>query len=75
MSKVTIDRESCISCASCWTECPSFFEENPDDSFSMIKEQFRIEKSIRVGEAPEDLAGCVQEAADLCPVQIIRVDV
>jgi len=40
----------------------------------MIKEQFRKEKSIRVGEVPEDLAGCVKEAADLCPVQIIRID-
>lgn len=74
MSKVTIDRESCISCASCWTECPSFFEENPDDSFSMIKEKFRIDNKINTGNAPEDLAGCVQEAADLCPVQIILVE-
>jgi ferredoxin len=74
MPKVTIDRESCISCASCWTECPSFFEESPVDSFSMIKEKFRKEKSINIGDAPEDLAGCVQEAADLCPVQIIRVE-
>jgi ferredoxin len=74
MSKVTIDRESCISCASCWTECPSFFEENPDDSFSMIKEKFRIDNKINTGNAPADLAGCVQEAADLCPVQIILVE-
>jgi len=75
MPKVTIDRESCISCASCWTECPSFFEENPDDSFSMIIEKFRTGKKINEGEVPEDITGCVQEAADLCPVQIIHVDV
>jgi len=75
MPKVTIDRESCISCASCWTECPSFFEENPDDSFSMVRAEFRKGKSINEGEAPDDLAGCVQEAADLCPVQIIQVGV
>lgn len=74
MPKVTIDRESCISCASCWTECPSFFEENPGDSFSMVNERFRKGKSISEGEAPEDLAGCVREAADLCPVQIIRIE-
>ncbi len=74
MPKVTIDRESCISCASCWTECPLFFEENPDDSFSMVRKEFRKEKSISTGEAPAGLAGCVQEAADLCPVQIIRID-
>jgi ferredoxin len=74
MPKVIIDRESCISCASCWTECPSFFEENPDDSFAMVKEEFRKGKKINEGEAPEDLVGCVQEASDLCPVQIIHVE-
>ena len=40
----------------------------------MIKEKFRIDKKINTGNAPEDLAGCVQEAADLCPVQIILVE-
>jgi ferredoxin len=73
MPKVTIDRDNCISCASCWTECPSFFQENPDDSFSMVREEFRIGKKINEGEVPGDLIGCVQEAADLCPVQIIFV--
>jgi ferredoxin len=74
MPTVTIDREGCISCASCWTECPAFFEENPDDTFSMICEKFRVGKKINRGEFPDDLATCVQEAADLCPVQIIHVD-
>jgi len=32
-------------------------------------------KEISVGEIPGYPAGCVQEATDLCPVQIIRVDV
>jgi hypothetical protein len=40
----------------------------------MVKENFRKGKNISVGEVSEDLSGCVQEAADLCPVQIIRVD-
>jgi ferredoxin len=40
----------------------------------MVKERFRKGKSISEGEAPEDLAGCVREAADLCPVQIIRIE-
>ena len=69
MSKVTIDRESCISCASCWTECPSFFEENPDDSFSMVREEFRKGKDINAGEVPEDLAAlCAGSCGPLsCP--------
>ena len=34
----------------------------------MVKENFRKGKNISVGEVSEDLAGCVEEAADLCPV-------
>ena len=41
----------------------------------MVRAEFRKGKSINEGEAPDDLAGCVQEAADLCPVQIIQVGV
>jgi len=41
----------------------------------MIKEEFRNGKDINTGEVPEDLVDCVQQAADLCPVQIIHVDV
>lgn len=41
----------------------------------MVRAEFRKGKSISEGEAPDDLAGCVQEAADLCPVQIIQVGV
>lgn len=74
MPRVTIERESCISCASCWTECPSVFEENQEDSFSVLREEFRAGKAIGAGEVPEDLAPCAREAADLCPVQIIRID-
>ena len=40
----------------------------------MVREEFRKGKDINAGEVPEGLAACVQEAADLCPVQIIRID-
>lgn len=39
----------------------------------MVREEFRIAKKINEGEVPGDIIGCVQEAADLCPVQIIFV--
>jgi ferredoxin len=71
--KVTIDRDDCISCATCWSTCPEFFEENPDDFISQVIEQYRLNDNPGEGEAPQDLADCVQDAADGCPVQIIRV--
>jgi len=71
--KVTIDRNECTSCGSCWETCPSFFEENPEDHFSQVFEKFRSGRTIAEGTVPSDQEPCVREAADLCPVQIITV--
>ncbi|MDD1683143.1 MAG: ferredoxin [Methanoregula sp.] len=71
---VSIDRSDCTSCGTCWDTCPAFFEENPDDHFSQVIEKYRAGKNPAEGSAPEDLDVCVTEAADLCPVQIIKVE-
>jgi len=71
--KVTIDRNECTSCGTCWETCPAFFEENPEDHFSQVIEKFRSAGTIAEGTAPSDLEACVRDAADLCPVQIITV--
>ncbi len=71
--KVSIDRDDCISCGNCWTICPEFFEQNPNDNFSQVIETYRIGGNIAEGEAPHELEGLVREAADSCPVQIIHV--
>ena len=70
--KVTITRSECVSCGSCWDTCPAFFEQNKDDSFSQVIAQYQIAKNPAEGTAPGDLEACVTEAADICPVQIIR---
>ncbi len=72
MVKAVIDREGCISCGACWTNCPEFFEENPDDNFSQVLEKYRT-GGLGEGEAPDDLVDCVLQAADDCPVQVIHV--
>lgn len=71
---VTIDRIACVSCGTCWDTCPAFFEQNQDDSFSQVIAGFRKSDNIAEGIAPEDLEACVTEAADLCPVQIIKAE-
>jgi ferredoxin len=71
--KVVIDRTTCVSCGSCWEACPGFFEQDPDDSFSRIIEKYRVDGNIAEGIPTEDLTACAQEAADLCPVQIINI--
>ncbi len=73
MAKVTISREECISCESCWTVCPEFFEQNSVDSWSQVVSKYQTGGNPAEGEAPAELMDKVQEAADSCPVQIIRV--
>ncbi len=73
MVMVNIDRDDCISCGNCWTICPEFFEQNPDDNFSQVIEIYRVGGNIAEGEAPQKLESLVREAADSCPVQIIHV--
>jgi ferredoxin len=72
--KVTIERNTCVSCGSCWDTCPNFFEQNPDDSFSEIIKEFRIGDDIAAGTPQADDEACVRDAADLCPVTIIKIE-
>jgi ferredoxin len=71
--KVTIDRDGCISCAVCWSDCPDFFQENPDDGLSQVVEQFQAGGNLGEGGAPVDLGDCVRSAAENCPVEVIHV--
>lgn len=70
--RVTIDRDQCISCGACYSECPQVFEENGDDSWSQITEPYRAAGAIDAGEVPPDLETCAKNAADACPVSIIH---
>lgn len=72
--KVTVDREECISCGSCYAECPEVFEENPDDLFTEIAEEYRVDDQLGVGEVPDDLEDCVRAGAEVCPVEVIHVE-
>ncbi len=40
--KVTIDRDECISCESCWTICPEAFGQNLNDSWSQLVAKYQI---------------------------------
>ncbi len=72
MTKVVIDREGCISCGTCWEDCPDFFEENPDDNLSQVVEKYRT-GGLGEGEAPDDLLDCVIKASDACPAEVIHI--
>jgi ferredoxin len=71
--KVTIRREECTSCETCWITAPEFFQQNGADGWSEVVPTYRIGGSNAEGEVPDTLLAKVQEAADSCPVQIIEV--
>jgi len=71
MVRVTIDRVGCVSCGTYEDICPEFFELNPDDTQSQVREEFRTDGRIDEGFAPESLESCISDAADTCPVQVI----
>ncbi|MGB9593389.1 MAG: ferredoxin [Anaerolineae bacterium] len=71
--KVTINRDECIACGACWSDCDAVFEENPDDGNSQIVAKFQVGGNPAEGEIPDDLVDCAKAAADGCPVEIIQV--
>ena len=71
--KVTIDRDQCISCESCWATCPEVFEQNSVDSWSQVVAKYQVGNDPAAGSFPDNLKDKVQEAADACPVAIIHV--
>ncbi len=72
--KVTIDRQDCTICGVCWSDCPEFFEQSPDDEYSQVVEKYRAGGNLAEGNAPDDLRDCVRDAAEGCPVAIIHVE-
>lgn len=72
--KVSIERDQCIICESCWAICPDFFKQNPSDNWSEVVEKYRIGGDNSQGNVPKELEDKVKEAADSCPVQIIHAE-
>jgi len=63
--KITINKQKCIGCGSCTAVCPDLFELE-DDRAQLKKEAENKED--------DETKKCAQEAADICPVQAIKVE-
>ena len=59
--KVEIDREGCISCGLCAATCPEVFDI-ADDGLAEV-----------VSEPNEENTDSVKEAAENCPVSVIKI--
>ncbi len=67
--KIILERSKCIGCGSCVAVCEKFFEMG-EDNLSKIKGGQMTGENMELEIAD---AGCAKEAADICPVQIIKI--
>jgi len=72
--KVSIDRDECISCGLCWSDCPEVFEEEAGDGKSAVIAALRTGGDPAKGEAPEALRAKAEDAAAACPVSVIHIE-
>lgn len=70
MPKITHERKKCIGCGSCATVCPDFFEMSQEDGLAVLKNAKKVGEEF---ELEVEKIGCLKEAADVCPVQIIKI--
>jgi ferredoxin len=68
--KIKVERSKCISCGSCVAVCPQFFEleESGLAHLKNSKKDADENEELEVGKP-----GCVKDAAEVCPVQIIKI--
>ncbi|MFH0851993.1 MAG: ferredoxin [bacterium] len=69
--QIKLDRPKCIGCGSCAAVCPLFFEM-VEDGKSHLKSSQKDAAEIESLEVAE--MACAKEAADVCPVQIIKIE-
>lgn len=60
--KITQKQEDCIGCGACVAVCPKFWKMNENGKAEPIKTEFE----------EQDLE-CNKEAAESCPVEIIKI--
>ncbi|MAF99242.1 MAG: ferredoxin [Nanoarchaeota archaeon] len=71
--KITHIKPECIGCQACAAIAPEFWEMN-EDGISHLKESKVDDKGNEILEIPEEDVELNKEAAEACPVQIIKVE-
>lgn len=69
MAKIIQEHEKCISCGACVSVCPEHWEMGKDGK-AILKGGKKVGKNFE--KDVKDI-GCNKEAADSCPVHIIKI--
>lgn len=73
MFKIIHERKKCISCGACASICPELFEMSEKDNLATLKNS--KENSSGIFELETDNANCAKEAANICPINIIKIEI
>lgn len=74
MPKIIHQREKCIGCGTCAAVCPKFFEMDKKDGLATLKGSKKAGmKTAKEFELKVDKIDCLKDAAEMCPVKIIKI--
>ena len=71
--KILHYKEDCIGCGACAAICPEFWEMD-DEGMAHLKESKKIDDHWERKIATEDARSRNQEAVDVCPVSVIKLE-
>jgi len=71
--KIIHEKSKCIGCGACISLCSENFEMG-DDAKAYLKNSKETDKKTERYELEIEEVGCIQEAADGCPVRCINVE-
>lgn len=70
--KIVHEKAKCIGCGSCVAVCPKFFEMDEEGKAHLKGSE--VDPNTETEELETDNPGCTREAAEVCPVQIIKIE-
>lgn len=73
MIKIIFNKNECIGCGSCGVVCPAFWETLDDMKANLKNAHLREDGNLELEIDAKDLA-CNEEAAQFCPVQVIKIE-
>lgn len=71
--KIIHDKKKCISCGACAAIAPEFWELD-EEGMAQLKESKQVDDHWEREIETEEARSINQEAADCCPVQIIKLE-
>ena len=71
--KILHYKNNCISCGACAAICPEFYEMD-EEGIAQLKGSMQVGDHWERNISSEDDRVRNQEAADVCPVQIIKIE-